>query len=264
MPNSWTTYDFVDHIKVSENVKHYGIALELESEIRKNLTFTTADNKTLTAADAAAAGIKVTIDYYTDSFDNASDADNHTKTSAANSTEEIHTFIIHLEKGKYTGSPVKSMNISSYYTHVDTTAVPAGAKINIYNNTASYSITRMQMKPVLLRVYPHPTTLIITTIKTPNPYKPTATEDYKSGMEVYYEIVLDVSSLKKFSKDKDGNYTITVTDTLPNGLTFKEGSATGLFGWTDWCQQNSQETGFSFLPIRPNFAVTREGQTITF
>ena len=49
-------------------------------------------------------------------------------------------------------------------------------------------------------------------------------------MEVYYELVLDVSSLKEFSKDKDGNYTITVTDTLPNGLTFKEGSATGLIG----------------------------------
>lgn len=263
VPNSWTTYDFVDHIKVSENVKHYGIALELESEIRKNLTFTTADNKTLTAADAAAAGIKVTIDYYTDSFDNASDADNHTKTSAANSTEEIHTFIIHLEKGKYTGSPVKSMNISSYYTHVDTTAVPAGAKINIYNNTASYFYNKNANETGLTKGVSTSNYSDHYYNKAPNPYKPTATEDYKSGMEVYYEIVLDVSSLKKFSKDKDGNYTITVTDTLPNGLTFKEGSATGLFGWTDWCQQNSQETGFSFA-YTANFAVTREGQTITF
>ena len=263
VPNSWTTYDFVDHIKVSENVKHYGIALELESEIRKNLTFTTADNKTLTAADAAAAGIKVTIDYYTDSFDNASDADNHTKTSAANSTEEIHTFIIHLEKGKYTGSPVKSMNISSYYTHVDTTAVPAGAKINIYNNTASYFYNKNANETGLTKGVSTSNYSDHYYNKAPNPYKPTATEDYKSGMEVYYEIVLDVSSLKKFSKDKDRNYTITVTDTLPNGLTFKEGSATGLFGWTDWCQQNSQETGFSFA-YTANFAVTREGQTITF
>ena len=263
VPNSWTTYDFVDHIKVSENVKHYGIALELESEIRKNLTFTTADNKTLTAADAAAAGIKVTIDYYTDSFDNASDADNHTKTSAANSTEEIHTFIIHLEKGKYTGSPVKSMNISSYYTHVDTTAVPAGAKINIYNNTASYFYNKNADETGLTKGVSTSNYSDHYYNKAPNPYKPTANENYKSGMEVYYELVLDVSSLKKFSKDTDGNYTITVTDTLPNGLTFKEGSATGLFGWTDWCQQNSQETGFSFA-YTANFAVTREGQTITF
>lgn len=263
MPNSWTTYDFVDHIKVSENVKHYGIALELESEIRKNLTFTTADNKTLTAADAAAAGIKVTIDYYTDSFDNASDADNHTKTSATNSTDKVHTFIIHLEKGKYTGSPVKSMNISSYYTHVDTTAVPAGAKINIYNNTASYFYNKNADETGLTKGVSTSNYSDHYYNKAPNPYKPTANENYKSGMEVYYELVLDVSSLKKFSKDKDGNYTITVTDTLPNGLTFKEGSATGLFGWTDWCQQNSQETGFSFA-YTANFAVTREGQTITF
>lgn len=263
VPNSWTTYDFVDHIKVSENVKHYGIALELESEIRKNLTFTTADNKTLTAADAAAAGIKVTIDYYTDSFDNASDADNHTKTSATNSTDKVHTFIIHLEKGKYTGSPVKSMNISSYYTHVDTTAVPAGAKINIYNNTASYFYNKNADETGLTKGVSTSNYSDHYYNKAPNPYKPTANENYKSGMEVYYELVLDVSSLKKFSKDKDRNYTITVTDTLPNGLTFKEGSATGLFGWTDWCQQNSQETGFSFA-YTANFAVTREGQTITF
>lgn len=263
VPNSWTTYDFIDHIKVSENVKHYGIALELESEIRKNLTFTTADNKTLTAADAAAAGIKVTIDYYTDSFDNASDADNHTKTSATNSTDKVHTFIIHLEKGKYTGSPVKSMNISSYYTHVDTTAVPAGAKINIYNNTASYFYNKNADETGLTKGVSTSNYSDHYYNKAPNPYKPTANENYKSGMEVYYELVLDVSSLKKFSKDKDRNYTITVTDTLPNGLTFKEGSATGLFGWTDWCQQNSQETGFSFA-YTANFAVTREGQTITF
>lgn len=237
--------------------------MELESEIRKNLTFTTADNKTLTAADAAAAGIKVTIDYYTDSFDNASDADNHTKTSATNSTDKVHTFIIHLEKGKYTGSPVKSMNISSYYTHVDTTAVPAGAKINIYNNTASYFYNKNADETGLTKGVSTSNYSDHYYNKAPNPYKPTANENYKSGMEVYYELVLDVSSLKKFSKDKDGNYTITVTDTLPNGLTFKEGSATGLFGWTDWCQQNSQETGFSFA-YTANFAVTREGQTITF
>ena len=262
VPNSWTTYDFVDHIKVSENVKHYGIASELESEIRKNLTFTTADNKTLTAADAAAAGIKVTIDYYTDSFDNASDADNHTKTSAANSTEEIHTFIIHLEKGKYTGSPVKSMNISSYYTHIDTTAVPAGAKINIYNNTASYFYNKNADETGLTKGVSTSNYSDHYYNKAPNPYKPTATEDYKSGMEVYYEIVLDVSSLKEFSKDKDGNYTVTVTDTLPNGLTFKEGSATGLFGWTDWCQQNGHGN-FTFDDPN-NFKVTCTGQNVTF
>lgn len=261
VPNSWTTYDFVDQIKVPAHCKHYGIALELDKAIRDSLKFTTVAGTSLTAEQAH---ITVTIDYYTDSFDNASDAINHTKTDAANSTAEVHTFIIHLKNDKtYTGSPVKSMNISSYYTHVDTTAVPAGAKINIYNNTASYFYNKNANETGLTKGVSTSNYSDHYYNKAPNPYKPTATEDYKSGMEVYYEIVLDVSSLKKFSKDKDGNYTITVTDTLPNGLTFKEGSATGLFGWTDWCQQNSQETGFSFA-YTANFAVTREGQTITF
>lgn len=260
VPNSWTTYDFVDHIKVSENVKHYGIALELESEIRKNLTFTTADNKTLTAADAAAAGIKVTIDYYTDSFDNASDADNHTKTSATNSTDKVHTFIIHLEKGKYTGSPVKSMNISSYYTHVDTTAVPAGAKINIYNNTASYFYNKNADETGLTKgVSTNDSGTDGYYGNRSDNYKPTATGTYSTGMEVYYELVLDISSWDKFPEDG----TVTVTDTLPDGLTFKEDSAKGFFGWSNWCQQHSTSWELDFSN-KDNFEATYKGQTITF
>ena len=61
VPNYWKTYDYLDRIIVSENVEHYGIASELEKEIRDHLTFTNADNQTLTAEQA---GIKVTIDYY--------------------------------------------------------------------------------------------------------------------------------------------------------------------------------------------------------
>ena len=82
-------------------------------------------------------------------------------------------------------------------------------------------------------------------------------------MFVYYEIVLDVSSLKEFPKDKDENYIVTVTDTLPDGLTFKEGSATGLFGWSDWCQQNGHGN-FTFGDPK-NFEVTcTDGRNITF
>lgn len=129
VPNSWTTYDFVDQIKVPAHCKHYGIALELDKAIRDSLKFTTVAGTSLTAEQAH---ITVTIDYYTDSFDNASDAINHTKTDAANSTAEVHTFIIHLKNDKtYTGSPVKRMEIGGYSTHVDTTDVPAGAEINL-------------------------------------------------------------------------------------------------------------------------------------
>ena len=258
VPNSWTTFEYLDRIIDSENVKHYGIASELEKEIRDHLTFTNADNQPLTAEQA---GIKVTIDYYADDIVNLQYAKDHQKLAVTDDTTPVHTFIIHLTKGTYTGtSPVKSMNVSSYYTHVDTTKVPAGSEVRIYNNEANYYYKKNTDKTGLTKG-------VSTTdwgargeygSRNTN-YKPTATGDYKSGMEVYYELVLDISSWSKFPEDG----IVTVTDTLPDGLTFKDGSAKGFFGWGNWCQQYSSDTGFSF-DNTPNFEVTREGQTITF
>lgn len=263
VPNTWTEYTFVDQIKVPENVKHYGIASELEEEIRDHLTFTNADNQTLTADNAC---IEVTIDYYKESFSDISDAQKYNKLEVNDDSSEVHTFIIHLKnKGTYTGtSPVKSMNISSYYTHVDTTKVPAGAEIDIKNNDAKYYYKKNTDKTGLTKG-------VSTTDSGTNGYygsrntnyQSIATEDYKSGMKVYYELVLDISSLKTFHPDKDGNYTVTVTDTLPNGLTFKEDSAKGFFGWSNWCQQHSTNWELDFSK-KTNFEATCKGQTITF
>lgn len=261
VPNTWTEYTFVDQIKKPTYGEHYGIASELDQAIRDSLTFTNADNKTLSAKDA---GITVEIDYYAEFFSDASQAPDHS-IDATNSTDKVHTFIIRLKNnGSYKGtSPVKRMNISSYYTHVDTTAVKAGAEFYIYNNTANYYYKKNTDKTGLTKG-------VSTTDLGTNPlygsrntnYQPTATGDYKSGMEVYYELVLDVSSLKKFSPDTDGNYTVTVTDTLPNGLTFKEGSAKGFFGWSNWCQQNGHGN-FTFDNSN-NFEATCIGQNVTF
>lgn len=258
VPNSWTEYTFVDQIKKPTYGEHYGIALELDKAIRESLRFTTVDKQSLTAKQA---GITVEIDYYADSFSEASQAKAHSKTNATDDTTEIHTFIIHLTKGTYTGtSPVKSMNISSYYTHVDTTKVPAGAAFYIYNNDTWYYYKKNIDKTSLTKgvsinnsgTHPYYGS------RSSN-YQPTATENYKSGMEVYYELVLDISSWDKFPEEG----TVTVTDTLPDGLAFKEGSAKGFFGWGNWCQQNSSDTGFTF-GIKQNFEVTCKGQTITF
>ena len=265
VPNSWTSYAFLDQIKVSENVKHYGIASELDKEIRKNLTFTNANNQPLSAEDA---GIEVTIDYYAESFSNVNDAKQYKKLKVTDDKTEVHTFIIHLTKGKYTGtSPVKSMNISSYYTHVDTTKLPAGAEVNICNicnNEAKYYYKKNNDETSLSKG-------VSTTdwgtrgefgSRNSN-YQPTATGNYKSGMKVYYELVLDISSWKTFPKDKDGNYTVTVTDTLQDGLTFKKDSAKGFFGWSNYCRQYSTNSELDFSK-RDNFEVKCEGQTITF
>lgn len=263
VPNYWKTYDYLDRIKVSENVEHYGIASELDKEIRDHLTFTTADNKTLTAEQA---GITVTIDYYADDIVNLKYADPNQKLDVTDKKTPVRAFIIHLENtGKYNGtSPVKSMYVSSYYTHVDTTKVPAGAEIDIKNNDAKYYYKKNTDKTGLTKG-------VSTTDSGTNGYygsrntnyQSIATEDYKSGMKVYYELVLDISSLKTFHPDKDGNYTVTVTDTLPNGLTFKEDSAKGFFGWSNWCQQHSTNWELDFSK-KTNFEATCKGQTITF
>ena len=261
VPNSWTTFEYLDRIKNSENVEHYGIALELEKEIRDHLTFTTADNQTLKAEQA---GIKVTIEYYDKDIVNLKYADSSQKLAVTDNETPVRAFIIRLENtGRYNGtSPVKSMNVSSYYTHVDTTKLSAGAEINIYNNEASYFYNKKADKTGLTKGVSISDTTSNWYGSYGQNYKPTATEAYKSGMEVYYELVLDISSFKTFPKDKDGNYTVTVTDTLPDGLTFKDGSAKGFFGWTNWCQQTSDK-GFDFGKTA-NFEVTRDGQTITF
>lgn len=261
VPNSWTEYTLVDQIKVSENVKHYGIASELESEIRKNLTFINADNKPLTAAEA---GITVTIDYYKESFSNISDAANYSKLDVNDGSSEVHTFIIHLTKGTYTGtSPVKSMNISSYYTRVDTTKVPAGTEIdicNICNNTAKYYYKKNTDETGLTKGVSTTDSGFGHDYGSRNKnYKSTATENYKSGMKVYYELVLDISSWKQSPEDG----TVTVTDTLPDGLTFEKGSAKGFFGWSNWCDQYTHDNPF-YLTTKDNFDVTCEDQTITF
>lgn len=258
VPNTWTEYTFVDQIKVPAHGKHYGIASELDKAIRDSLKFTTVDGTTLTAEQAH---ITVTIDYYTDSFDNASDAINHTKTDAANRTAEVHTFIIHLKNDKtYTGSPVKSMEIGGYSTHVDTTDVPAGAEINISNNNASYYYKKNSLKTGLTKgVSTNDSGTDGYYGNRSDNYKPTATGTYSTGMEVYYELVLDISSWKQFPDDG----IVTVTDTLPDGLTFKEDSAKGFFGWSNWCQQHSTSWELDFSN-KANFEATYKGQTITF
>ena len=262
VPNSWTTFEYLDRIKDSKNVKHYGIASELDKEIRDHLTFTTADNKTLTAEQA---GITVTIDYYADDIVNLQYAKDHQKLAVTDGTTPVRTFIIHLEKGEYTGpSPVKSMSVSSYYTHVDTTKVPAGSEVRIYNNEANYFYNKNANKLSLTKgVSTNDQTTSNWYGSRNSNYKPTATGDYKSGMEVYYELVLDISSWKTFPKDEYGNYTVTVTDTLPDGLTFKNGSAKGFFGWTNYCQTYS-DNWFDFGDADHFEAISTDGKNITF
>lgn len=267
VPNFWDKYDFVDQIKVpkddgTEVGDHYGIASELDAAIRNSLTFSTVDGTDLSAD---AAGIEVTIDYYAQSFKNAKDASKYQKLSVDDDNTRVHTFIIHLvNKGKY---KVKSMTIMQYSTHVDTTGMPAGKTINIYNNDTYYSYEKEVVveKKAFTKGVSTDSTSYSNYLDAP--YSTTTEGDYSKNKGIYYQLLLDISELKEFSKDAEGNYTITVTDTLPDGLTLKSKSVTAQFGWDGYCQgyaDNHQTGRRFFLNDSENFSYECNGQTITF
>lgn len=269
VPNFWDKYDFVDQIKVpkddgTEVGDHYGIASELDAAIRNSLTFSTVDGTDLSAD---AAGIEVTIDYYAQSFKNAKDASKYQKLSVDDDNTRVHTFIIHLvNKGKY---KVKSMTIMQYSTHVDTTGMPAGKTINIYNNDTYYSYEKKVVAEKKTLTKGVSTNKITSSSYLADPYPTTTEGDYSKNKGIYYQLLLDISELKEFSKDADENYTITVTDTLPDGLTFKnnDDAVTALFGWGGYCQgyaDNHQTGRRFFLNDSENFSYECNGQTITF
>lgn len=273
VPNFWDSYVFVDQIKVpkddgTEVGDHYGIASELDAAIRNSLTFSTVDRTDLSAD---AAGIEVTIDYYAKSFKNAKDASKYQKLLVDDNTTKVHTFIIHLvNKGKYNGdSPVSGMTIAQYSTHVDTTGMPAGKTINIYNNDAKYEYEKKVVVEKKTLTKGVSTNKITSAYYLTYPYPTTTEGDYSKNKGIYYQLLLDISELKEFSKDAEGNYTITVTDTLPDGLTFKnnDDAVTAQFGWGGYCQDYADHpqnlTRFS-LRNSKNFSYECNGQNITF
>lgn len=273
VPNFWDEYVFVDQIKVpkddgTEVGDHYGIASELDAAIRNSLTFSTVDWTNLSADEA---GIEVTIDYYAESFTNAKDASKYKKLSVDDAKTRVHTFIIHLVNkgnGTYEGdSPVSGMTIGMYSTHVDTTGMPAGKTINIYNNDTWYEYEKevvVEKKAFTKGVSTNSTSY---SNYLDAPYSTTTEGDYSKNKGIYYQLLLDISELKEFSKDAEGNYTITVTDTLPDGLTLKSKSVTAQFGWDGFSQgfADNHPTGHRFyLNNSENFSYECNGQTITF
>lgn len=273
VPNFWDEYVFVDQIKVpkddgTEVGDHYGIASELDAAIRNSLTFSTVDWTNLSADEA---GIEVTIDYYAESFTNAKDASKYKKLSVDDAKTRVHTFIIHLVNkgnGTYEGdSPVSGMTIGMYSTHVDTTGMPAGKTINIYNNDTWYEYEKevvVEKKAFTKGVSTNSTSY---SNYLDAPYSTTTEGDYSKNKGIYYQLLLDISELKEFSKDAEGNYTITVTDTLPDGLTLKSKSVTAQFGWDGFSQgfADNHQTGPRFyLNNSENFSYECNGQTITF
>ncbi len=260
VPNNWVSYQYLDHIKSPSNGKHYGIAAELDKAIRENLLFTCVDGSTTLTAEQA--GITVDIQYYSNEFDDIGSAPASADIRADDSTTPVKTFIITFKKGDKTlASPVKSMSVSQYYTHVDTSNVPEGATVQFYNNYSYYNYEHKAPKKNLIKnVSSHGS------FGGDGNYSytsPTSDENLYTGhnQEINYQLILDVTSFDNigFSNDE-----LTVTDTLPEGLKYKDGSAASYIGWSGYCHYHSSDAGYDFTDPE-NFVVTcTDGRHITF
>ena len=233
VPNKWESYGILDKIYSPKDLDgiHYGIASELQSDLENHLTFTLVDNTTMTYAQAIAAGIQIEIKYadIQDGFDkkNGEMLSKAKEISSTDSTTPVRSFYIKLTKtDSYKGQNIKKLTIDSYSTYVDVSKVEPGNEITIRNKAnnaeAKYTYTK-----------PKEHTNFEKGVSKREAYQWDAGNftdkledvDYKeSGRTLYYQLTLDTSDLTEFTENE-----YTVTDKLPAGLKYVEGSAQGAF-----------------------------------
>ena len=240
VPNNWDKKEITDYIytpnKPDEGA-HYGIAAELDAELKENLRFNCTDDSALTYDQAVAAGIGIKITYYSAVQDKYMTDDQ--VIPASDTTRKVQSFKIELTNN-YTGDKrIKELVINDYYTYVDVTGVPNDKKVEYDNKAGTYAHYSYEKK----------------TPDTPSEikkgvsgtkggdikqgagkdvYGKTATVSYNNDGKtyLYYQVLVDVSE----RKNSDGTFmddTITVTDKLPAGVTYVDGSAEATFWKTD-------------------------------
>lgn len=233
VPNKWESYGILDKIYSPKDLDgiHYGIASELQSDLENHLTFTLVDNTTMTYAQAIAAGIQIEIKYadIQDGFDKKTGEmlSKAKEISSTDSTTPVRSFYIKLTKtDSYKGQNIKKLTIDSYSTYVDVSKVEPGNEITIRNKAnnaeAKYTYTK-----------PKEHTNFEKGVSEREAYQWDAGNftdklddvSYKeSGRTLYYQLTLDTSDLTEFTENE-----YTVTDKLPAGLKYVEGSAQGAF-----------------------------------
>lgn len=290
VPNKWESYGILDKIYSPKDLDgiHYGIASELQSDFENHLTFTLVDNTTMTYAQAIAAGIQIEIKYadIQDGFDkkNGEMLSKAKEISSTDSTTPVRSFYIKLTKtDSYKGQNIKKLTIDSYSTYVDVSKVEPGNEITIRNKAnnaeAKYTYTK-----------PKEHTNFEKGVSEREAYQWDAGNftdklddvSYKeSGRTLYYQLTLDTSDLTEFTENE-----YTVTDKLPAGLKYVEGSAQGAFrlasnsvacynfyrDYDPWFKNDGiAEFSFNnathldkFFEVNATTYSSTEGQTLTF
>lgn len=233
VPNKWESYGILDKIYSPKDLDgiHYGIASELQSDLENHLTFTLVDNTTMTYAQAIAAGIQIEIKYadIQDGFDKETGkmSSKAKEISSTDSTTPVRSFYINLTKtDSYKGQNIKKLTIDSYSTYVDVSKVESGNEITIKNKANNAEAKYTYTKPKEHTKFEKGVSTDYAGQWSAGTFTDKLDDvDYKeSGRTLYYQLTLDTSDLTAF---KDDIYTIT--DKLPAGLKYVEGSAQGAF-----------------------------------
>ena len=289
VPNKWDKYFIIDKIYSPKDYDeiHYGIATDLQKEIENSLTFTLVDNSTISYQEAVNAGVEIDIQYATYAYafndDDGTLRPGSTEIKATDSKSKVYSFCIRLTKtDAYKGKNIKKMTIDSYSTYVDVTNVKPSEKITIRNKANSVDAKYYYTKP-----------------KEPTKFEKGVSKEYagynsignfvekledvnykESGRHLYYQLTLDTSDLTEFPDD-----IYTITDKLPAGLKYVEGSAFAAFRkldgyaapdfWRDYnpWHDNDGTHNFTFadstyrdkfFEVNATTYSSTEGQTLTF
>ena len=288
VPNNWDTKtirDFIYSPKNDNEGKHYGIAAELDAEIKKNLRFNCTDSSSLTYEQAIAAGIGIEITYYDTVQDKVTDEN---VIPASDTSKEVHSFKIKLTNNYRGDKRIKELVIDDYYTYVDVTGVPNDQKVKYENKAGSSAYYEYEKKT------PETPSEIKKGVSTYNPgniswgsnqevYGKSVTVDYNNNGKtyLYYQVLVDVSE----RKNVDGSFmddTITIADKLPEGVTYVDGSTEAVWWTTDggydiqaYTKWNLSTDGGGTIPryrlfTDPTFfeitatGTASEGQTLNF
>lgn len=204
---------------------HYGIASELQKQIEQNLDLTYINDDqegTLNYADLTAKGITFKVTYY------PYDWCNGYPVSSADSTTQVRSFKIELDTTNCTLA--LSQLTLNYSTQVDISGLSEGDRITISNqlvnngDTASYDYLKpstgfKMSKGVKLVNKTDSVNSIFWYCGAPEQSSGgTLTRNYSDfqWQVLQYQILLDFSSVSDTLPDK-----ITLTDTLPKGLTYR-------------------------------------------
>ena len=266
VPNNWDKKEITDYIHTPnkpDEGAHYGIAADLDAELKKNLHFNCTDGSTLTYDKAVAAGIDIKITYYSVVQDKYMTAEHVIQ--ASDTTSKVQSFKIELTNNYKGDKHIKELMINDYYTYVDVTDVPNDKKVQYENKagTSAYYSYEKKTPDTPSEIKKGVSGTKQNGINSgSNQYGKTATVNYNNDGKtyLYYQVLVDVSE-RKNSDDTFMDDTITVTDKLPEGVTYVDGSAEATFWKKDgnfwniaYTQWNLSTNGGGTLPYDHNLS----------